>query len=261
MFKKNLISTTIIITLIFMGTQAFSADGFDYIPDANTLALWHFDSDNGDKIKDASPNKFDGAVEGKSQFGDEGWKKDGEKGKAFVFDGTTVINVGKVKKLIKPEAMTIEAWVFPDDLSGWKLICCNWGGAVVGAWHFGVEAGTPKLHLTNKAGTTAFAGDGKIEVGKWQHVAGTYDGKSIKVYINGIPAGESKFDGELKDNDMDVVIGSKDSREYQWKGRMDEVRISDKAREPKELSPNMTAPMTVRPTAKVATTWANVKAF
>ncbi len=261
MLKKTLLSTTIITILIFIVAQAFASEGFDYIPDANTLALWHFDSDNGDKIKDSSPNKFDGTVEGKSQFDDEGWKKDGAKGKSFVFDGTTVINVGKVKKLVNPEAITVEAWVFPDDLSGWKLICCNWGGAVVGAWHFGVEAGTLKFHLTNKGGTTAFAGDGKLEVGKWQHVAGTYDGKSIKVYIDGKPAGENKFDGELKDNDMDVVIGSKDSREFQWKGRIDEVRISNKAREPKELSPNMTAPMAVSHNNKLAITWANVKVF
>lgn len=261
MFKKTLFSTIIMIALIFIGTKVFAAEGFDYIPDANTLALWHFDADDGDKIKDSSPSKFDGVVEGKAQFGDEGWKKEGEKGKSFLFDGTTVINIGNIKELISPDAITIEAWVFPDDLSGWKLICCNWGGAVVGAWHFGVEAGTPKLHLTNDAGVTAFAGDGKLEVGKWQHVAGSYDGKAIRVYIDGVLAGETKADGDLKDNDMDVTIGSKDSREYQWKGRMDEVRISNKARDPKELSPNMTAPMAVSLSGKLATTWANVKAF
>lgn len=262
MLERTLVLTIFTLILIFVAVQAFATEGFDYIPDENTLALWHFDNDDGDNIIDSSPNKFNGTVEGKADWGDEGWKKDGAVGKSFLFDGTTVINVGKIKELIRPDEITVEAWVNPSDLSGWKLICCNWGGAVVGAYHLGVEAGVPKLHITNAAGVTTFAAAvAPLNVDEWQHVAGTYDGKSIKIYVNGELANEANASGALKDNDMDVIIGSKDSREFQWKGRIDEVRISKIARDPKELSPNMTAPMAVKPANKLATTWADVKAF
>ncbi len=261
MSKGTLVSTIFTLILVFIATQAFAAEGFDYIPDADTLALWHFDADDGDEVTDSSPNKFNGVVEGNPDWADEGWKKEGEAGKAFLFDGTTLINVGKIKALINPDEITVEAWVYPEDLAGWKLICCNWGGAEVGAYHLGVEANVPKFHITNDAGATSFAGGGNLVVGEWQHVAGVYDGKSVMVYVNGELANEAKASGGFKDNDMDVIIGSKDSRELQWNGRIDEVRISRVARKPQELSPNLIAPMAVKSDGKLATTWANIRAF
>jgi len=259
--KVTLISTIFSLILVFISAQAFAAEGFDYIPDADTLALWHFDADDGDEVIDSSPSKFNGVVEGSPDWADEGWKKDGEAGKSFLFDGTTLINVGNVKELIIPDEITVEAWVYPEDLAGWKLICCNWGGAVVGAYHLGVEAGVPKFHITNDAGATNFAGGSTLVVGEWQHVAGVYDGKAVMIYVNGELANEVKTSGKFNDNDMDVIIGSKDSRELQWKGRMDEVRISKVARSPQDLSPNLTAPMAVKADGKLATTWSSIRAF
>jgi len=250
---------SILIFLCFGVPLAFSAEGFEYIPDANTLALWHFNEGSGDKLMDSSSNKFDGTVEGKSDWGDEDWNKAGVKGKAFRFDGNTDINVGKINELKTPDAITVEAWVYPEDLSGWKLICCNWGGAVVGAYHLGVENAVPRFHITNDAGATIDASGGKLEINKWFHVAGTYDKKAVKIYIDGKLIAEKNADGGLKKNDMDVVIGSKDSREYKWKGRIDEVRISKIARDPKDMSPNLSGPQAVNPFESLATTWGKIK--
>jgi len=258
MFLKMVTLSTLIF-LCFGVSLAFSAEGFEYIPDTNTLALWHFNEGGGDKITDSSSNKFNGTVEGKPDWGDEDWNKAGAKGKSFKFDGNTVINVGKIDELKTPDAITVEAWVYPEDLSGWKLICCNWGGAVVGAWHLGVENGMPRFHITNNAGVTVDASGGKLETGKWFHVAGTYDKKAVKIYVDGKLIAEKNADGSLKKNDMDVVIGSKDSREFKWKGRIDEVRISKIAREPKDMSPNLSGPQAVNLLNSLIITWGKVR--
>jgi concanavalin A-like lectin/glucanase superfamily protein len=194
-------------------------------------------------------------------WGPEEWKQDGTPGSSFSFNGTTLISMGSVKELMNPDAITVEAWVYPTDLGGWKLICCNWGGAEVGAYHLGCENGVPKMHITTGNGT-AFAGAAaSLELEQWQHIAGTYDKDSgdIELYVNGEVAGTTGHGGELIDNDMDVIIGSKHSREFQWIGFIDEVRISDVVRAADELSVNQDKPFPVSPIDNLATTWGTVK--
>jgi len=228
--------------LVLAALKCWAGQGFEYVPDAHTLALYHLNEGKGDKVIDASPNKFDGKVEGKAEWNGEEWKKKGSPGHSFVFDGNTVINLGNVKELIKLDAITVEAWVFPEDLNGWRLICCNWAGPP-GAYHLACQNGMPRFHVHTDKGT-ADASGGKLEIGKWYHIAGSYDSRSgeIKLYIDGKLAASGKLGGKLADNDYDIVIGSKHTREFKWVGRIDEVRISDVAREPEELSPNLTKP-------------------
>jgi hypothetical protein len=257
-------SVSIITVLIFVlaTSLCYGADGFEYAPDPNTLALWHLNEGSGDELNDESPNKFTGVVEGNPDWDEEGWKMDETPGSSFAFDGATVINVGPQENLIFPEAITVEAWVFPISLDGWKLICCHWGGAVVGSWHLGVESGTAKFHINTSNGT-AFAGTQQLTLEEWQHVAGTYDGKVIKLYINGEEIAATNHGGDFEPGDPnhDVIIGSKASREFQWNGLLDEVRISSVARKPVELSPNLTAPQAVEFSMNnLPTLWGGVKA-
>ena len=54
-----------------------------------------------------------------------------------------------------------------------------------------------------------------------------------------------KGDVEGKAVWYDVIIGSKNTRQFKWKGLIDEVRISAIAREADVLSPNLEAPQAV----------------
>ena len=57
----------------------------------------------------------------------------------------------------------------------------------------------------------------------------------------------------------DVVIGSKHDSSYKWLGMMDEVRISDIARAPEELSPNLKGLQSVSPHGSLVLTWGAIK--
>lgn len=254
------IAFTLLMTALFAAIS-YAAQGYEYLPDAQTIALWHMNEGTGDELKDESPNNFAGLVEGNPEWDEEGWKLDETPGSSFAFDGSALVNIGPQEKLIFPPAITIEAWVYPVDLSGWKLICCHWGAAVVGSWHMGVENGIAKLHINTDAGT-AFAGTEQLALEEWQHVAGTYDGSKIKIYINGEETASTNHGGDFEpgDPEHDVTIGSKASRQFQWNGLMDEVRISSIARAPEELSPNLTEPQAVKyNSSNLPILWGKVK--
>lgn len=221
---------------------SFAAGGFEYLPDEATLGLWHFD---GGDLTDTSDNAVKGEVEGKAVWDEnQDWNKENKPGKSFVFDGNTAISLGEAKVLIPKVKITIEAWVYPEDLSGWRLIFTNWDGPP-GAYHLGVQNGIAKFHINTEKGV-AFAGATKpLELEAWQHVAGTFDSNQIKLYINGKEVGATNHGGKLQSAGFDVIIGSKNTRQFNWKGLMDDVRISDVARAADVLSPNLDAPQAV----------------
>ncbi len=231
------------MSLLFLGiTTCFAEGGFEYLPDNNTLGLWHFDEA---KVKDISNNNVEAKVEGKAAWDpNQDWNKENKPGKSFRFDGNTVISLGKAKELIPETAVTVEAWVYPEDLNGWRLICANWDGPP-GAYHLGVSNAMPKFHINTTQGGASAEPAEALKLKQWYHIAGIYDSNSVKLYINGKEAASKNHGGKLKDADFDVVIGSKNTRQFKWIGLIDEVRISDIAREADELSPNFDKPQAV----------------
>jgi len=247
---KNLFRlTTLFFVFFIINSIGFAANGYEYWSDQFTLALWHFNEGNGDNINDESGNNIESNVEGNVEWDkNEDWNLASDGASSFRFDGQTLIAVPSEEKIVQPEdAITVEAWVFPESLDGWKLILTHWGGAVVGSYHLGVEAGVPKFHINTGQGTAFAAAVEQLNLQEWQHVAGTYDSNTIRLFINGEQVGETGHGGKLKsgDPDFDVIIGSKDTREFNWNGLLDEVRISSIARKASELSPNLEAPQSV----------------
>ena len=82
---------------------------------------------------------------------------------------------------------------------------------------------------------------GKVETGKFNHVAITYDGSVIHFYINGQPAGAGNIASNT-DNVTNVLIGAdyyQDNPSGFFKGKIAEVRIWDKARSQGEIERDM----------------------
>ena len=72
--------------------------------------------------------------------------------------------------------------------------------------------------------------DGKRVVAdnKWHHIAEVYDGKSIKLYIDGTLDGEAQPSGKLPTNQLPMWIGARPGG-VAAKGIIDEVRFYDRA--------------------------------
>ena len=137
------------------------------------------------------------------------------------FDGNMRVEVANGHKLTH-SSFTVASWVWFDDNTGRQIILNRGGAAKLftfylfdGQLRMLVEYG-PGLY--DKAIHTPAPA-----VGVWTHVAGTYDGTSIKLYVNGVLADTVAAPGSIPASNEPVIIGALNSTERFLKGRLEDV--------------------------------------
>ena len=87
----------------------------------------------------------------------------------------------------------------------------------------------------------------EFTVGKWYHLAGTYDGSTMTVFINGQSIESEITSGSLTIDESELFIGKGDpefrSGEY-FHGALDEIRVWNVARSQEEIRAAMNASLT-----------------
>ncbi|RKU38244.1 hypothetical protein C6496_07040 [Candidatus Poribacteria bacterium] len=108
-----------------------------------------------------------------------------------------------------------------------------------------------------------FVSPHEMDEKKWHHVAGSYDGETMKIYIDGKVIGkEKKKFNFVGDNDSDVRIGClKDKPHVTFvNGSIDEAAVWRRALSDNEIKQAMAGNfLAVSPSDKVTTTWADIK--
>ena len=103
-------------------------------------------------------------------------------------------------------------------------------------------------------------------VGKWTHLAGTYDGKTIKLYVNGVLDGSKDKPGKAKCTQKTPLaiggqFGGNAGTNELINGLIDEACIYNRALSEDEIIQNMNAEgLALNSTGKLAFTWAEIKA-
>jgi hypothetical protein len=137
-------------------------------------------------------------------------------GRSFALAGGAHGRVANSPRFQATNALTVEAWVYPRShrvqsiLSKWNA----WGGPDQRSWSFALQAnGDAFLLLSHDAITDSAVvyGTNPVPLNTWTHLAGTYDGSSLKLYINGvlhrsIPYTSGIFPG-LSDIGIGGVVG------------------------------------------------------
>ncbi len=171
---------------------------------------------------------------------------------ALVLDGLSdylVVykNIAKSRQKLPRRGMSVAGWVVietpaqwggivgviqdnGDDEHGWILgyneSACYFGLATQGA-----DDGNGRL--------TYLTADQPYTTGKWMHVAATYDGRAMRIYVNGRPAGESaEQSGDiLYPNKGPYVIGAyRDKNEFvPMQGAIRELAVYDRALSPEQV--------------------------
>ena len=228
----------IMVLAHYDGTNApnqvdYSDEDFDitYTVDENTIALWHFDEGSGSTAFDETKNDNDGTLMPASPTwvtGQSGNASD----LALEFDGEDdYVEVPDSDSLDITDEITIEAWVYWKGFNNYQVILQKRGsphayellltstGKIYGYIHDGAWYG----------GTSTNA----VPTNTWTHVAMTYDGSVIKYFINEVedPTIYSHT-GSIDVNNNPIYIGIwNDASKYPFNGIIDEVRISNIARD------------------------------
>ncbi len=166
-------------------------------------------------------------------------------GSALSFNGYRSVKVGDPASLqISGTAITLEALIYPTNLSQlmWQsnIISKENEGAKTGYVLRAGDGGKIEFYYGN--GTTwrgITTANPVLSVNTWQHVALTYNGAFMKLYVNGVEVASSSETMSLANASSDFTIGNYSNwYDRPFLGIIDEVRIWDIARTQAQIDAN-----------------------
>lgn len=130
------------------------------------------------------------------------------------------------------ETITVEGRFKADDLSGRIGLISKAEGS---GWGLFVSNGTPSFGIYVGKGYLDVSGKrGSLQTGRWYHIAGVYDGKQARLYLDGQLIASGEKDEPFVDNRYPLVIGGDVNKQGRavdhFAGEIDAVRISSSAR-------------------------------
>ena len=159
---------------------------------SHAVASYGFEEPVGTSVVDESGGN-DGVVDGPERTGS------GRFGRALSFDGDDdLVTVPDSASIDLTTGMTLEAWVKPEAATDWRtVIFKESSGHSAYALYANGETDVPSVYL---GGVSGALGTSELDAGKWTHLAATYDGNNLRLFVNGTlagapPRGRSERDG------------------------------------------------------------------
>lgn len=175
---------------------------------------------------------------------------------ALDFDGTDdIVNCGNDTSIqISGTKITLEAWIYP---TAWKKQIFE-GNILVkedntnnygfmlrvgdgGKLNFAFGDGS--WHELNSSGAV-------LSLSTWQHIAATYNGSKMKIYVNGIAVDSLSVSASISNaSTTDMTLGAHPTYGRQYQGMLDEVRVWNICLDSAAIAANMNRELCARPRA------------
>ncbi|WP_020567503.1 LamG domain-containing protein [Neolewinella persica] len=162
---------------------------------------------------------------------------------AYRFDGVDdVINYGPAPDLAfgASTTYTMAAWVKLEDRgdASRNTIISKFNGGVAAGWYLAVNA-DEEIQAYRNVVPWSVSGTAAVPYNEYVHVAVSYDGANLSVWLNGELDGTIAFGGHPTDTATDVLIGgvfSQNNVVPLLKGVVDEIRIYNRVLTDTELT-------------------------
>src|SRR5690606_15800536 len=129
-------------------------------------------------------------------------------------------------------ALTLAAWVKPEKASGTQYLIKKMELSQADGYELTLlSGGTFLFRINQKSGGSTYSvsslgsypGDGST----WVHIAATYDGTTMRLYLDGVESGSKSVSAGVPvgSNDLGLTIGGGTNGAYSLQGSIDDVRI------------------------------------
>ena len=226
-------STSIAVSLILANTVQ---------QPTGLVAAYGFEEGTGTTVADASGSGNNGTVSGAL------WSSSGRYGNALAFDGVNdIVTVPDANSLDLTTGLTLEAWVYPTALSGWRTVLLKEVSSEL-AYALYAHDDVPRPAGYVRVGSSqSVAGSTALPLNTWTHLALTYDGTTLRLYQGGTQIGSRAVTGTIATSSLPLRIGGNAIWGEYFAGRIDEVTVYNRALSASEIQADMAGPLPTAP--------------
>jgi len=215
---------------LFRSSQQYQRRLFWNLPTDNMIAWWRFDEAKERDILDSSGNGLNGRLVGTACI-----IEDSQRGSVLSIGSEGGhVECGNNPAFDITDSITLVAWVKVEAFDRqWQAILTK--GDSTWRLHRNLTTDAHKFNCDGLHDSIPPGVEGKVNVndGRWHHIIGTYDGTAQSLYVDGAIDSSKSSWGELNTNVEAVWIGGKvdktPEKNYSWNGRIDDVRIYNRA--------------------------------
>ncbi|MBL8897567.1 MAG: LamG domain-containing protein [Planctomycetes bacterium] len=157
--------------------------------------------------------------------------------------GDSYLAASHAAAFVPSSGLTVEAWVILDSsLIGRPTIVRKNPVPFMESYNLRIEGGSPQWGAWTAGGNNAIWARGtQMPLGRPVHLAGTWDGTTARLYMDGVLLGSNgSFPGALRDTGGELRIGKGDDNGLEaFVGAIDEVRLWSRARTASEIADGM----------------------
>ena len=200
------------------------------------VAAYAFNEVTGTTVADVSGNGNTGTLSGAT------WSTSGKYANALSFNGSSaLVSVADSASLDLTTGMTLEAWVNPSSTSGaWRDVIYKSNDI------YYLEGSSPQGQSPAMGGTfspSPLYGTAALAANTWSHLAATYDGTTMRLYVNGTQVASQAQTGTIQTSTGAFSIGGDSLYGQYFAGLIDEIRIYNRALSAGEIQTDMNTPV------------------
>ena len=232
----------------------YTASFSQVIAPSGLVAAYGMNEGTGTTAEDWTANNLDGTISGAT------WTPQGRFGSALAFNGiSNWVTVADSNALDLTTGMTLEVWVYPtvNGAGSWRnVIIKERSSGEVYNLYANTDANVPVAYVIQASqpdNPLDARGTSLLPVNTWSHLATTYDGANLRLYVNGVQVGTRAIAGAMLISTGELRIGGNNVWGEYFQGRLDEIRIYNRALTPAEIQTDMNTPIGTDATPPVRT--------
>ena len=223
-------------TITVPATDSTLTGTFTAPPVGTPVAAYNFDAGSGTTLADVTGKGHTGTLTGPT------WSTAGKTGAALSFDGVNdSVRINDANDIDLTTGMTLEAWVRPTVLgNSWRTVLLK---EQTGHMTYALYASTDNGRPTGQAyvgGERNARATAALPVNTWTHLATTYDGANLRLYVNGTQAATTALSGAMAVSTGPLKVGGNALWSEWFAGLIDDVRVYDRALSATEIQGDMT---------------------